>query len=431
MIKKTVKKLLPKPLAKALVNPYHFTEAFAASIINGFPARSMRFVGVTGTKGKTTTTNLIASILEDAGMSVGMNSTAVLQVGDQKWENDLRLTTANPFKTQKLFKKMKQAGCEIVAMEVSSHALVQHRVWGINFETTVWTNLQHDHLDYHHTMEDYAAAKARLFAHNPRLAILNADDDWIDYFSKFPAEQKLLFGVEAASDCSIKSAKLGAKGSVLTLNLCGHELDVKLNLPGKFNAMNALAAATCAYGMGISLEHIKSGLEKVKAVPGRMEIIDEGQEATVIVDYAHTEESLRNILETIRMSLHGRLIAVVGADGERDSSKRIPIGKIAAELSEVVIVADQEPYGDDPAPIRSEVIEGILEIQKEKPGVIYKEIADRRQAINQALRYGKKGDVVLVSGIGNQPYRGTNDGKIDWDDRKVTREEIHKILAKS
>ncbi len=425
--KKTHKKISPKSFIRLLINPFHLLEAIVATVIYGYPARNLEFIGITGTKGKTTTANMLSEILVKAGHRVGLNSTAILRVDDEVWENDLGLTTANAFKLQKLLARMKRSHCDIVVMEVSSHALVQHRVLGLRFETVVWTNLQRDHLDYHHTMENYAKAKAKLFSKNPQLAVMNADDPWVDYFSSKRAETQLFFGVEPGRDSTIIKAKLGASGSAVTLRIAEHELDVKLHLPGKFNVINALAAATTAYGMGVSLEHIKAGIEAVKAVPGRMEVIDEGQEATVIVDFAHTEDSLRNVLQTIRTTLQGRLITVLGGDGQRDIGKRTPLGGVAAELSELVVVCDQEPYDDDPDEIREQILIGIKKVEKQKPGVLHKVILNRREAIHEALRYGKKGDVVVITGLGCQPFRCMAGGKIKWDERKVVREEIRKL----
>lgn len=426
-LKKNLKKILPRSLIQLLVNPFHLLEAIVATIVYGYPARNLEFIGITGTKGKTTTANMLSEILVKAGHRVGLNSTAVLRVDDEVWENDLGLTTANAFKLQKLLARMKRSHCDIVVMEVSSHALVQHRVLGLRFDTVVWTNLQRDHLDYHHTMENYAKAKAKLFSKNPQLAVMNADDSWVDYFSSKRAEAQLFFGVEPGRDSTIVKAKLGASGSAVTLRIAEHELDVKLNLPGKFNVINALAAATTAYGMGVSLEHIKAGIEAVKAVPGRMEVIDEGQDATVIVDFAHTEESLRNVLQTIRTTLQGRLITVLGGDGQRDAGKRTPLGVVTAELSEMVVVCDQEPYDDDPDEIREQILIGVKKVEKVKPGVLHKVILNRREAIHEALRYGKKGDVVVITGLGCQPYRQMAGGKIKWDERKVVREELRKL----
>jgi UDP-N-acetylmuramoyl-L-alanyl-D-glutamate--2,6-diaminopimelate ligase len=426
-LKQTMKRFIPKSLFRRLINVFHLLESILANLRYGFPARSMRMVGVTGTNGKTTTCNLIGSILEAAGHTVGINSTAVLQVAGKRWDNDLSLTTANPFQLQKLLSDMKKAGCDWVVMEVASHALVQHRVWGMRFEATVFTNLTRDHLDYHGTMEEYARAKGLLFANVPKVAALNRDDDWYEFFAKFPVHQQLSYGVHEEADVRITGANLSLKGTKLTLQCNGDKLVVNLQLAGQFNSYNAAAAAAVTHGMEIPLDAIKTGLEKVEAVPGRMQLIDAGQDFAVIIDHAHTPDALDNLFSTVRMLLKGRLITVIGADGDRDPGKREPIGKLAAQNSQVVVVTDQEPYTEDPDKVRAAVLKGAKSVEF---GVVVHDIADRREAIAKALRYAKKGDVVLIPGLGNQLTRGMAGGKIAWDDREVTRELLQGLAAK-
>lgn len=423
-LKQQLKPLIPKALFQHGVNVFHLIEAILANLRYGFPARSMKFVGVTGTNGKTTTANLIAAILTVAGHKVGLNSTAVLQVGKKRWDNDLSLTTANPFQLQRLLRDMKRAGCDWVVMEAASHALVQHRLWGIKFHVTVFTNLTRDHLDYHGTMEEYARAKGRLFAHDPDVTALNRDDKWFDMFAQYRTEQKISYGTHPQADCRILEAKMGLRGTLLKVRLDGHLLHVKLRLPGQFNAMNAIAAAATTYAMDVALEHIQTGLESVGSVPGRVELIDEGQGFTVIIDHAHTTDALDNLYRAIRMLLKGRLISLVGADGDRDPGKRGPIGKLAAQNSQIVIVTDQEPYTEDPARVRKAVMKGVASV---KYGSKSYEIPDRREAIKKALGFAKHGDVVLIPGLGNQLTRGMAEGKVAWDDRQVTRELLHDL----
>ncbi len=417
-LKQTVKRFIPKSLFRRLINTFHLLESVAANVRYGFPARSMRLIGVTGTNGKTTTCNLIGSILEAAGHTVGINSTAVLQVAGKRWDNDLSLTTANPFQLQELLRDMKKAGCDWVVMEVASHALVQHRVWGMRFEATVFTNLTRDHLDYHGTMGEYAQAKGLLFANVPKVSALNRDDEWYEFFAAYPAHQQLSYGTHEEADVRIVSAQLSLKGTRLTLQCNGDKLQVNLRLAGQFNAYNAAAAAAVTHGLEIPLDTIKAGLEAVEAVPGRMQLINDGQDFTVIIDHAHTPDALENLFTAVRMLLKGRLITVIGADGDRDPGKRQPIGKLAASNSQIVIITDQEPYTEDPAKVRSAVLKGAHSV---KYGVKVYEIADRREAIAKGLGYAKKGDVVLIPGLGNQLTRGMAGGKVAWDDREVTR----------
>lgn len=424
--KATLKKILPTWLIRPLLNPFHWLESFAARVMYGFPARSMNFIGVTGTNGKSTTVNLIASILEASGRKTAIYSTAIIKVSGESVDNKIGngLTTANPFVLHKTLRQMKKAGAQWVVLEVSSHALVQHRVSGINFEGVLITNLTRDHLDYHGTMEEYARAKGKLFAGKPSFMALNRDDDWFEFFDHYPAEHKISYGTHALSEAKIAGAKLSFKGTLLKVKLDNHELDINLQLPGQFNAYNATAAASLAYVMGIELKHIKKGLEAFESMPGRMELIHEGQRFKVIIDHAHTPDALKQLFENVRMLLKGRLVTVIGCDGDRDPGKREPIGKLAAEYSELVVVTDQEPNTEDPVAIRLSVLKGAREV---KEGVVIKEVADRRKAIHEAFKYAKKGDVVLIPGLGNQHYRGMADGKVEWDDREVARAELKKI----
>jgi len=424
--KATLKRILPSWLLRPLLNPFHWLESLAARIIYGFPARSMNFIGVTGTNGKSTTVNLIASVLEASGRKTAIYSTAVIKIDDKAVDNTLDggLTTSNPFVLHKTLRQMKKAGAQWVVLEVSSHALVQHRVSGIKFEGVLLTNLTRDHLDYHHTMEEYARAKGRLFANKPTYMAINHDDEWFEFFDHYPAQHKITYGTDGFAEAKIVGAKLSFKGTSLRIKLDNKQLDIDLQLPGQFNAYNATAAAALAYVMGIELEHIKKGLEAFKNMPGRMELIREGQRFKVIVDHAHTPDALKQLFENVRMLLKGRLITVIGCDGDRDPGKREPIGKLAAEYSEMVVVTDQEPNTEDPASIRMAVLKGAREITE---GVVIKEIADRRKAIHEAFKFAKKGDVVLIPGLGNQHYRGMADGKVEWDDREVSRAELKKI----
>ena len=367
---------------------------------------------------------MLSDILRTAGYIVGLNSTAIVMVGAERRENEFGLTTANPFQMQKLFREMNKAGVEWVVMEVASHALVQHRTWGIKFETTIMTNLTHEHLDYHGTMEEYAKAKGKLFSNYPKLSVLNRDDKYYDEFSKYGAIQTLSYGTHESADCKIIGAKLGMRGTKLKLKLDEYNLDIKLNIPGRFNAYNALAAASAAYGMDISLDHIKRGLESVTKVPGRMELIEEGQEFVVVVDFAHTPDAMENILSTLRTTLKGRLITITGSAGARDKAKRTPMGKIAAENSEIVIITDDEPHDEDPETIRRQILKGTKSVEY---GVVVKEIPDRREAMLQAFKYAKTGDVVAILGMGSQPYRMMNSGKLKWDDREVAKSLLKKL----
>lgn len=420
--KSIIKGFIPEPVLKVILPIYHFSRALIANIIYGFPAKHMHVVMVTGTNGKTTTAVLIAKILEEAGNRVGLSSTAFFQIKDKIDANDQNMTVTNPFALQKLLERMKKAEVDFAVIEVTSHALSQYRTWGIPVETAVMTNLTQDHLDYHGTMEKYALAKGKLFAKKPNFMVLNGDDEWFEFFDKYQAKvKKVVYGTKELHECRIVGAKLGKKGSALKLALGEEELEVNLGLVGKFNAYNALSAASTAYSMGVTPKYIKRGLEAVSNVPGRLEKIEEGQKFDVIVDYAHTPDALKNSLETLKAVTKGKIITVFGATGDRDKDKRPKMGKIVGSLSDSAIVTDDEPYSEDPAKIRGEVIVGFQET-----GADTREVASRREAISMAIGQAKPGDTVYITGMGHQQFRVVGDSKEKWDDRSVAREILKK-----
>lgn len=416
-IKQSLKRILPRRFLQRLLPFYHLLRAIAANVIYGFPARGMRVIGVTGTNGKTTAAAMAAAVLEEAGYKVGLSTTALFQVGGKQWDNELNMTTTDPFALQKLIRRMRNARVDWIVMEVTSHALSQYRVWGVPFEVAVMTNLTQDHLDYHGSMQRYAAAKAKLLKKARDTIILNADDDWFEYFQRQGKAEKTTYGTADHADVRLQKAKLTSKESLLHVRLGDTESQLTVHLPGKFNAYNALAAAACCWRLGITEDIIQQGVGQITAVPGRMERIETGQQYAVVVDYAHTADALEKLFETLRPVTKGRLIAVFGATGDRDASKRPDMGQIASLLTDIMIVTDDEPYSEDPARIRRDIMKGV-ETHAETQ---VHEIGDRRQAIRKALALAQAGDTVAILGMGHQKFRMTNDGKIEWDDREVAR----------
>lgn len=378
-------------------------------------------VAVTGTNGKTTTAHFIASVLEAAGYKVGLSTTARFKIGEEVWDNDQNMTVTHPFKLQNLLKRMKEANVEWVVLEVTSHALAQHRIWGVPVHTGVITNLTQDHLDYHQTMDEYAAAKAKLFKYVKDNVVLNHDDDWFNYYMQLAQQHKFSFGSTADADIRILRANLRAHGAKFKFRY-GHdggEAVAELKLTGKFNVYNALAAVAFAYSIELSPEVVKDGLARLKAVPGRMEPVKAGQNFNVLVDYAHTPDAFVNLFETLRPLTRGRLIVVFGATGDRDKGKRPLMGSIAARNCEIVIVTDDDPYSEEPSAIRKEVLAGARQAGT-KAKIL--ESGDRRQAIKKALGEATAGDTVAVLGLGHQHFRVANGNKEVWDDRAVVRE---------
>lgn len=419
-MKQAIKALIPKALFRQLVNPYHWLESFIANVRYGFPARDMYVVMITGTNGKTTTASYLGNILGAAGHNVGVCSTAYFEVNGQRIPNDLNFTVTNPFKLQAMLSQMRKAGIDYLVLEVTSHALAQHRVWGVPCDVAVMTNLTQDHLDYHGTMENYAAAKGKLFARKPKFIVLNRDDKWFDFFNQFPAgEQKMTYGADEHAEARINDVKLHKQGSDVRLKI-DHTTDLSFTtkLPGKFNVYNATAAATAAYVMRVDTDKIVEGIESLAGVPGRLERIDAGQPFDVIVDYAHTPDALENLLETLKHLTRNRLILVFGATGDRDKGKRPIMGEIAARLTDRIVLTDEESYNEDPAQIRHMLMEGII---SGGGGSKVDEVPDRKQAIEKALSIARRGDTVVVTGMGHEQYRIINGRREPWHEPTVIR----------
>ncbi len=420
-LKTVLKQVLPKGLLKQVVNPYHWLESFAANVRYGFPSKDMYVVMITGTNGKTTTASYLGSILNAAGHNVGVCSTAYFEINGKRIPNDLNFTVTNPFKLQAMLAQMKKAGVDHLVLEVTSHALAQHRVWGVPCDVAIMTNLTQDHLDYHGTMENYAAAKGKMFARKPKFIVLNRDDAWFEFFNKFPAgEQKMNYGTDENAEARIVNVKLHKQGSDVRLQV-DHttELAFTTKLPGKFNVYNATAAATAAYVMRVDTDKIVSGIEGLESVPGRLERIEAGQPYDVIVDYAHTPDALENLLETLKHLTKNRLILVFGATGDRDRTKRPIMGQIAARLADRIVVTDEESYNEDPTEIRRAIMEGIVNAGG---GSKAEEVPDRKEAIEKALGFARRGDTVVVTGMGHEQYRITNGRREPWHEPTVIRE---------
>lgn len=432
-LKSKVKQIIPKRHLKKIANYYHFGEAVAANLRYGFPARSMKVIMITGTNGKTTTAAYLASILKETGYKVGVSSTAFYQIGDTVIPNEENMTTDNVFKVQALIQKIKKAKCDYLIMETTSHALEQHRVLGIPCEVAVMTNLTQDHLDYHGTIENYAAAKAKLFAREPRYIVLNRDDKWFDYFNEFNAgEQKMNYGTHEEAESRITKAKLKKTGTDFVIEF-DHTTDVAAStkLAGKFNVYNATAAATAAYLMNIPVSKIAKGISLLEGVSGRLEYVKEGQSFEVVVDYAHSPDALQNVLESLKSLTKNRLILVFGACGDRDRGKRPMMGEIASKLADRIVLTDEENYTEDAAQIRKEIFKGIKKANGEAKT---NEIPDRRDAIQKAIDIARSGDIIAITGMGHEKFRIIDGKKIPWNDAeeasKIVQNKIRSSMKK-
>ena len=421
-----VRAILPVRLVHQLEERYRKMRVRLVRMRYGNPAKHLRVIAVTGTNGKTTTVNYLNEILKEAGYTTAMFSTATIEIAGQTRHNDLNATVASTAIMQRFFRRAKKAHVDFVVMEFPSHAIHQHKLEGVPVEMAIMTNLTQDHLDYHKTMEAYAEVKSRLFAQNPKYIVLNRDDEWFEYFNKFPAQaQKITYGEHADAEAHIDRVKLYRKGTEASITI-DHQtkLELATNLPGKFNVYNMTAAVCAAYLLGVSLKDIVEGAANLESVPGRFERVNTNTPYDVIVDYAHTPDGLEKILTAVKAITKNRVLLVFGATGDRDKEKRPIMGEIAARLANRIFLTDEESYNEDPAAIRKMIYDGI---ERVKSGAVKTtEIPDRRDAIAKALRLAAKGDTVLITGMGHEVYRIINGERVPWNDAEVVKELLKK-----
>lgn len=403
-----------------------------------YPSRKMRMIAITGTNGKTTTTHMVAHILQRAGHKTGVIGTVHTLIGDKVFP--AHNTTPDVIDLERILNQMVQAGVTHVCMEVSSHSLVLGRVAGCEFDTGVFTNLTEDHLDFHKTMENYAKAKALLFHRisqphqhkTNKSAWLNGDDSYASVMEK-AVEDKTICPVFTYGIGNIAGATLQAhdiqftgKSSSFVIEYQGDTYSVETKIAGRFNVYNTLSAIGAALSENVPMDVILSAMRDFKAVAGRFEMVDEGQPFTVIVDYAHTPDGLEKILETANEITKGRIIVVFGCGGDRDPIKRPIMGRIAATKGDIVIVTSDNPRTENPKAIVEEVAEGVLEIAKEKPNMEYECIVDRHTAIEKAISLAKEGDTVVIAGKGHEDYQILKDRTIHFDDREEARAALRR-----
>ena len=394
---------------------------FSAAVLRD-PAQSLRLIGVTGTNGKTTTTYLIDAALRAAGHTVGLLGTVHYRVGGRLVEASR--TTPESSDLQALFRQMVDEGCTDAVMEVSSHSLELKRVHGCAFQVAVFTNLTRDHLDFHGDMESYFAAKRRLFDTYLREdghAVINADDDRAPALASVSRGKVWTYGLEAKADVSASGIALSLKGTRFRTRTPRGEFDVETPLIGRFNVENFLAGLTAALALDIDPAVALRGLLTMTGVPGRLERVNAGQDFAVIVDYAHTDDALKNLLETVRELKPRRLITVFGCGGDRDRTKRPLMGAVASRLSDVVVVTSDNPRSEPPEAILDEIQRGMP--NGARRGERYA-IVDRREAIGRALEMAGPGDAVVIAGKGHETYQVLRDRTVPFDDRQVARELI-------
>ncbi len=386
----------------------------------GNPADSLKLIGVTGTNGKTSITYILKKILEDAGHKVGVIGTIQNMIGEEIVETNN--TTPDAYELHRLFALMRDAGCEYAVMECSSHALDQKRVSDVTFEVGIFTNLTQDHLDYHITMENYLEAKKLLFK-MCKTAVLNYDDSYYSELAK-DLECKVVTYSAKSNDStySAKSAKYRADG--LDYELVGYGLikRIRYGTGGQFSVYNSMAAIVAAMELGFELDDIAESLKGFCGVKGRAEVVPTGRDFTLIIDYAHTPDGLKNILSAFSDCERNRLVAVFGCGGDRDRTKRPIMGSVAADNSDFVIVTSDNPRSEDPAAIIKDILPGV-----EKYNTPYVVIEDRKQAIEYALKNAQKGDIIVLAGKGHETYQVLSTGKIHFDEREVVADILKEL----
>ena len=389
--------------------------AAAAKNFYGNPTENIKVIGITGTNGKTTVTYLIKHILESRGAVCGLIGTNKNMIGDKVLETER--TTPESNELWKLFAEMRDAGCTHIIMEVSSHSLELSRVYGIEYTVGAFTNLTQDHLDFHKTMEKYEAAKLKLFS-QCETAVINIDDEAGKRMKKLAPSKVITYSAKSNEGDYI-AKNIRTKPASVEFELVGIDTiaRMEMNIPGKFSVYNALCAASVLISLGLSVYEISSALKTVEGVKGRAEVVPTESDYMVMIDYAHSPDGLENILKTVKEITEGKVFVVFGCGGDRDATKRPKMGKIAAELADVVIVTSDNPRTEDPELIIDDIVPGICEVRGD-----FIRIADRHEAIFKALDMAEKGDMIVLAGKGHETYQEINHIKHHMDEREIVKE---------
>ncbi|MBO5912415.1 MAG: UDP-N-acetylmuramoyl-L-alanyl-D-glutamate--2,6-diaminopimelate ligase [Clostridia bacterium] len=384
------------------------------------PAKNLKIIGVTGTNGKTSVSYMIKEILENCGHKVGLVGTIQNMIGDEVLPS--KNTTPSCYELQSMFSLMVAAGCDYCVMEVSSHALDQDRVYGIEFEAGIFTNLTQDHLDYHITMDNYLKAKKRLFDMS-KVAIMNSDDSYFEMMSQGLENKIVTFSAKNnKSDYNAKNISLKPDGSEFDLVSKTNSHHIKTAIGGKFTPYNAMAAAVCLIELGFSFDAVSNAFEKMKGVKGRAEVVPCDRDFTIIVDYAHTHDGHENILKTFSECDSNRRIVLFGCGGDRDRTKRPKMGAIAVENADYVIVTSDNPRSEEPIAIINDILEGMK--NSKTP---YEVIENRIEAIKKAVQIAEKGDIIVLAGKGHETYQILKDGTIHLDEREIVAEALQEL----
>ncbi|MBQ3464666.1 UDP-N-acetylmuramoyl-L-alanyl-D-glutamate--2,6-diaminopimelate ligase [Candidatus Saccharibacteria bacterium] len=429
-----MKEILEKlPFYNSAVLPYHYLQSVAAKLKYHTPAKNLRVIGVTGTNGKTTTCFMIWHLLKTSGHKTGLITTVAWGGTGDKNETDnsdtnndpkilhytaAHMTTPDVFTLNKRIEAIASSGAEFLVLEVTSHALSEFRTLGIPFEIAAFTNLTHEHLDYHKTLENYRNAKGKLIK-KAKFSVLNADDSATKYYEKI-TDSYITYGIKNGEKRA-KNIKLSASGVKYSYD----DMNIETKIPGEFNVYNSLAACLVAEKLGLSKKEIENGIKSLDSVEGRMNIIDEGQPFTVIVDYAHAPDALEKVFESVK-GHKGHIISVHGGAGRRDPSTRPIRGEILGKYSDIVIITEDDSRDEDPEKIAEGFIKGAKKAGKTLGKDLIKEL-DREKAIKIALETAKKGDLVLILGKGHEKTILRADGPHDFEDIKVTKKLLKNL----
>jgi len=423
-----MKKLIPQKIK----NVYHLIQAVLANFYFGFPSKNLRVIGITGTNGKTTTVQMITKILEKSGHKVAMASTINFKLGDKEWVNKTKFTTLSAWKIQRFIKKAVKKKCEYLVLETSSHSLDQYRVWGVDYNIAVITNVTREHLDYHKKISYYRKAKLKLFK-GVDVVIVNLEMSNPEEFLAVDAENKFAYSTRNEKNNPeieiFKPRVIRAQNISLGMLSSSYRIDnviYNLNLPGIFNIENALAATCVGLAEGIEGNVIADAFREIKGIFGRMEYVANDEGLNIIIDYAVTPDSLEKLYELIENINKSKknIISVFGACGERDKGKRPIMGKIVSKFANFVIVTNEDPYNEDLEKIIEEVAFGI---KNKREGENFWKILDRREAINKALKIASPGDFVVITGKGAEETMAIGNKRISWNDKKVILEELKKL----
>lgn len=429
---KKIKALVPRKVFRMLQPYYHWLFGVVAPMVYGNPSNKLIVIGITGTKGKSSTSYILARILESAGLVVGMSSGILFKVAGKEWLNDYKMTMPGRFVQQRLLRDMVRAGCTYAVVETTSEGIKQFRHLGINYDVVVFTNLFPEHIESHGSYENYRAAKGRLFKHlmskphkeffKHKIQIVNADDQEASFFSAFDADEKHTYSTSPNNPNSIKAQNISMSDDGLSFSV--GTVSFSSPLLGKINIYNLLAAITTASALGISLEKIADAVKSLSTIPGRLEFIDQGQAFEVVVDYAHEPESLEQVLSVAseRRKTNTKIIHVFGATGGgRDRAKREKMGTVSDMYADKIILTNDDPYDDDEKDIINDIMDGIAD--KKKVSIV----VDRKKAIEQALRQATDNDVVLITGKGSEQAIMLKDGKHQWDDREIVKTILNSL----